>query len=558
MSGLLIVPSARLIPAELQGDFGQIPSCMIPFGGAPALQQILTAVAGSDTRVLVAGHENIAWIESFLAHSPQSAVRVLDVGQTRSLGETLLSALRSEANLDCSLIVNFGDTVVPGELPTGDSFVFACPDELFRWTTFRLAATGYIEQIVDRGLEKNDEADRRVFVGVFSFQDAKRFAKCLADALATPSPELDSFYRAVLAYYNSADFPPVARQVDLWIDLGHLDTYYASRRLHAMGARSFNTVLVDPFRSILTKKSRNEAKFADEIQWYTRLPPALGYLAPRVFSHSVVPGEMSIDLEFYGYPPLSEVFLFSRLDLAEWRAIFGRLGLVLEDMARYQTGPGDRERIRPSLRSMYLDKTLERLQEVMGLQVDPAILNGPLEVNGKLCVPLRDLLQALPDLLEASGLQDAAHFSVIHGDFCLSNILFDRRSRTVRLVDPRGRFGEFDIYGDPRYDLAKLSHCFNGGYDFLVQGLFSLESTSPGVYRLTEFANALHHQIRDAFNAQFLPSPVLYNQVRLIESLLFLSMVPLHADRPLSQQAFLLRGLQTATPYFSHLHSSAR
>ena len=33
-------------------------------------------------------------------------------------------------------------------------------------------------------------------------------------------------------------------------------------------------------------------------------------------------------------------------------------------------------------------------------------------------------------------------------------------------------------------------------------------------------------------------------QVKLIESLLFLSMVPLHADRFASQEAFLARGLE--------------
>ncbi len=556
MSGLLVVPSARLIPAELQGDFGQIPSCMIPFGGAPALQQILSGVQGTAMRVLVAGHENVSWIESFLVHAPRDEVRSVDVGATRSLGETLHRALRSEAHLDGPLMVNFGDTVIRGGLPEGDAFVFACPDELFRWTTFRLSADGYLDQILDRGVEKEDLVDGRVFVGVFSFADGRRFADCLAAALAAPSPDLDPFYRAVLAYYNSADTPPVAKEVEQWIDLGHLDTYYASRRVYAMGQRAFNAVSVDAFRSILTKRSQNEAKFADEIQWYTRIPAGLSYLAPRVFGWSVVPGQMYIDLEFYGYPPLSEVFLFSRLDLAEWRAIFSRLGQVRDDMDRYRADDADPARIAAALRTMYLQKTLERLKDVTQLGLDPAMLDGPLTVNGKPCVPLRRLIAELPALLAREGLQEAPHFSVIHGDFCLSNILFDRRSRTVRLVDPRGSFGDFDVYGDPRYDLAKLSHCFNGGYDFLVQGLFALESPEPGAYTLHEFTNERHRLVRDAFNAFFLSAPIVRQQVRLIEALLFLSMVPLHDDRPLSQRAFLLRGLETATAYFAEFRAT--
>jgi hypothetical protein len=556
MSGLLIVPSARLIPAELQGDFGQIPSCMIPFGGAPALQQILAGIHDSGMRAIVAGHENQGFIDEFLSHFSNGAVQSIDVGLTQSLGETIFRVLESESSLEGSLLVNFGDTILRGGPLEGDAFAFARPEELFRWTTFRLRSDGYLDEILDKGVEKGDTSDGRVFVGGFSFREASRFAACLAAALSDPPIALDPFYVAVLSYYNSAELPPAAKEVDPWIDLGHLDTYYSSRRVHAMGQRAFNAVSVDAFRSILTKRSRNEAKFADEIQWYTRIPAGLSYLAPRVFGHSLEAGQMSIDLEFYGYPPLSDIFLFSRLDLTEWQSIFNRLGKVLEDMSQHKVTSVSPSRIASSLRCMYLEKTVERLQDVLGNGLDSSLLDGPLQVNGRNCIPLRQLLRELPDILSVAGLLEAPSFSVIHGDFCLSNILFDRRSRTIRLVDPRGRFGEFDVYGDPRYDLAKLSHCFNGGYDLLVHGLFSLDSRGRGEFHLAEFMNERHHLVQGAFNRLFLSNPIVRNQVRLIESLLFLSMVPLHSDRPRSQQAFLLRGLETATRCLSDLSHS--
>jgi hypothetical protein len=553
MSGLLIIPSARLIPAELQGDFGQIPSCMIPFGGAPALQKILNKALNVGMRVVVAAHENRVWIEEFLSHSPKGIVQAVDVGQTKSLGETIHHVLKS---LDCvqgPLIVNFGDTLVHGELPTGNAFYYACPDENFRWTTFILTPSGFLEQIIDKGVEKGDVIDNKVFVGVFSFDDANRFSICLESALSDSSMVLDPFYTAVMNYFNSAPAPPIATHIDLWIDLGHLDTYYDSRRIHAMGQRSFNAVSVDAFRGILTKRSKNETKFCDEIQWYSRIPEKLSYLAPRVFHYSIEPGRMSIDLEFYGYPPLSDIFLFSRLDLAEWRAIFLRLSMVIKDMGQYYTSESDRPRLSKSLHAMYLEKTMRRVREMMKLDLDPALVDGPLLVNGKPCITLRQFIKFLPEWLKTEGILDAHQFSVIHGDFCLSNILFDRRNRTVRLVDPRGRFGDFDIFGDPRYDLAKLSHCFNGGYDFLVHGLFSLESPEPGVYYLAEFMNNRHCLVRESFNKIFLNDIGTYRQIRIIESLLFLSMVPLHADRPLSQKAFLIRGLETATRFMQNV-----
>jgi len=66
-----------------------------------------------------------------------------------------------------------------------------------------------------------------------------------------------------------------------------------------------------------------------------------------------------------------------------------------------------------------------------------------------------------------------------------------------------------------------------------------------GAVECTPFRRPGHEQTRHMFNRWLeqregggLPL------VHLIESLLFLSMVPLHADRPRSQLAFLTRGLE--------------
>lgn len=547
MNGILIIPSARLIPAELQGDFGQIPSCMIPFGGAPALSRIIIAAKRQGLRVIIAGHEQIGWIEEFLTHAPDEDVKVFDVGLTHSLGETVLRALELSpwGGVPGRVVVNFGDTLVTDEFLQEDGFFFARPEETYRWTTFSLKEDGRFSDILDKGFEKADTAEAQIFVGVFTFVDGNRLQASLTRAVADDSLNLDPFYAAVRAYYNEAAALPAAREAEKWIDLGHLDTYFASRRLFAMGERAFNSVKVDALRGTLTKRSRNEAKFKDEVQWYLRIPACLSYLAPRVFQHGLTPGDMFIEMEFYGYPPLSDVFLFSRLEIADWRAIFNRLGRIMEDMSQFRTRAGCEEKLQQSLQTMYVEKTVERLQEMYRLGLDQALFKGPLTINGRVCRPLDDIVPRLPKFLESFGLLDAQWFSIIHGDFCLSNILFDRRSRTIRLVDPRGRFGAFDVYGDPRYDLAKLSHCFNGNYDFLVHGLFALQNQAEGTYLLKEFANERHRHIAVEFNAQFLADSPTYRQVRLIESLLFLSMVPLHADRPRSQMAFLLRGLET-------------
>jgi len=65
-------------------------------------------------------------------------------------------------------------------------------------------------------------------------------------------------------------------------------------------------------------------------------------------------------------------------------------------------------------------------------------------------------------------------YSFIHGDLTMSNILIDQNEK-VYLIDPRGAFGNTKIYGDVRYDVAKLFYSIVGNFDSLNSGRFKYE-----------------------------------------------------------------------------------
>jgi hypothetical protein len=54
-------------------------------------------------------------------------------------------------------------------------------------------------------------------------------------------------------------------------------------------------------------------------------------------------------------------------------------------------------------------------------------------------------------------------YSLIHGDCQFSNILIDD-NYNIKFIDPRGYFGETDIFGMPEYDYAKVFFALSG-YD---------------------------------------------------------------------------------------------
>jgi hypothetical protein len=151
----------------------------------------------------------------------------------------------------------------------------------------------------------------------------------------------------------------------------------------------------------------------------------------------------------------------------------------------------------------------------------------------------------LASFVERSGLLELEELTPIHGDFCFSNLLYDCKVRLVKMIDPRGEFGVPGIFGDRRYDLAKLAHSYAGGYDFIVADQFSVELEAAGRLRLSIQNNDYYtSRVRSIFEAVLLPDSALRRQVNALQALLFLSMLPLHVDKPRRQLAMLTTGLE--------------
>jgi hypothetical protein len=117
----------------------------------------------------------------------------------------------------------------------------------------------------------------------------------------------------------------------------------------------------------------------------------------------------------------------------------------------------------------------------------------------------------------------------------------------LRVIDPRGLpfEGDASIYGDARYDLAKLAHSVIGRYDFLVCGRYRLERSAERDFELYLPDDAFIREAelefrRTAFAGRHTDDPA----VAALTAMLFLSMLPLHADDPARQAALLANGLR--------------
>ncbi len=112
----------------------------------------------------------------------------------------------------------------------------------------------------------------------------------------------------------------------------------------------------------------------------------------------------------------------------------------------------------------------------------------------------------------------------------------------MKLIDPKGALTEAELWTNPYYDIAKLSHSVCGRYDFFNNGIYDIHIDEQFGYRLEiPFDNAKYVSV---FRQKVAANGLDYLTVRIYEASLFLSMLPLHIDNPHKVFAFILNAKQ--------------
>lgn len=128
-----------------------------------------------------------------------------------------------------------------------------------------------------------------------------------------------------------------------------------------------------------------------------------------------------------------------------------------------------------SIKEAYFNKTMNRLAKIEDLV--PFAREKTIKINGKVCRNVFFYKRELEKKLEQLKCES---FSFIHGDCTFSNLMIRENGDPV-LIDPRGYFGYTQMYGDTRYDWAKLYYSVVGNYDMFNLKKFELNLADDGV-----------------------------------------------------------------------------
>lgn len=513
---MFLIMSASYIGQELQSEFGKIPPSFLPLGNRRLFQHQIKLVPKGVTVYLSipesysVSKTDAQWLES-------NKVSLIRVPDNISLGASLIAALNlSEHDLDSPIHVLFGDTLLT-ELPEGEDLV--CVSEVKNSYNWAVVTDDMMDWLKDSD-NKIESNTHNIVNGYFRFSEPRQLMRSITQSNW-------KFIDGLNRYHSKVGLTTVFS--DKWLDFGHVNSYYRSKA-NFTTQRAFNELKITS--DWVEKSSSKNIKIAAEANWFAQLPYSLRGYIPQYLGSCEKDDRITYRLEYLHQTALNELYVFSELPVNIWEQILkGCVGFL--KACEQEIAPGNAHV--SNLNELFGDKTVTRLKEYCA--INSISMTDKWQLNTEIPTSLEDIL--IDSKMYLPKDTNNWSYSVLHGDFCFSNILYDFRSNRVKTIDPRGTTheGVITLYGDIRYDIAKLSHSIIGMYDWIIAGYYDVNIANSNInFRIEE--NQLHKTIQQRF-IDIIQREFSINAVTLMsmQIQLFLSMLPLHSDDKSRQKA---------------------
>lgn len=533
---ILIIPSAKIINEELQSRYGKIVPILIPLENGIVLDKLYKEYENYYDEIIITLYEEIENTLKIinLKNYPKLKIKILskldDIGN--GIREVLKN-LKNRGNIS-NLSINFGDIYIENlnKYLNRNILCYSKNSEIDRWAYFtKENNTLVITQ--EKTKETTINQRKNILIGFFNITSVEKFYSIISKK---EKGEKDTLYQS-LEEYNSYNGLECILENN-WNDFGHLDNFLQVQKI--VETRFFNEINIDKDKNILTKKSQEKEKLINEIRWFLTLPNNLQWITPRIYSYSLEWEQPEVSMEYYSYPTLHHLYLYGNHTIDKWKKVFKKLFFVHDEMRKYNLKINKQD-VEKALNNIYINKTIERLGKLMQDKNFSKYFEEEFYINNIKIENLNKLKDLVIKLVEKLEINKKEELNIIHGDYFFANMLYDPTADIIKLIDPRGDFGGYGIYGDPNYDLAKLAHSVDGKYDFIVEDLFELEELDKGFNYKIVYSEK-YDEIKELFYSHFDKKVRL--KIKFIQSLLFLSMIPLHKDKPKRQKVMLGVGVR--------------
>ena len=537
--------TVAIIPAAGRGQrmlsmTDNCPKSMLPVGNKPLISYHLDKLIEkniNDVYIVVGYKKEVLINYVTMMYSNKLNVRFVEQKELLGLGHALKTAVDeiNENEFD-SLFIMLGDIIVQDDsifsmIESNTSFVaYKEVTDYSRWCLLEMDNDNIITGFLDKPDEEPDE--KNAVIGIYYFNNFNIFKLALNNIIEKNIRIKNEFQisSAMLEYIYQYNQQLIGLKCIEWFDFGEIETYNESKK-HFNITRYFNNIKYA--NNSIIKTSSNYNKIQKEILWYMALPNSLLTYAPRLLNYSLIDSNVYYELEYTNGSSLQELFIYNYLSCEDWSKI---LKLIDDVICKFKF-VSDRHdsNLYEFLNKNYHDrhsKILSQHNYILKQAIDDT--DEYVSINDKLYRTYSQLTQYIEYKLKSFNNDTSKYSLIIHGDLVFSNILYEIGNNQIKLIDPRGDFNGDIIYGDIRYDIAKLCQCIIGKYDYIVNDLVDLTFDTEDVYKF-KFKYSIYN-----FNESCDITPLFIKMVEkydcklsdilFITAIQFFTMIPLHAD----------------------------
>lgn len=512
---MILITSAAYVAPGLSAEFGNLPPTMLPVQNRRLYWHQLTIFEKLKEDVIVSLPKDFQ-IDRYDAEILRNYnVRVVYVPNKLSLGASIVYVLNVLGRTNEPLRILHGDTLIKDFPSDYDVMSISRAEDNYTWAQV-------------------DDSDKgMVLAGYFSFSSQ-------TDIIRNITENDNSFVDGVNAYIKEHNAN--LRPVNDWLDFGLANSYYRSKSKMTT-QRIFNGLRIDKYS--VTKSSRDINKIMAEANWLENIPTRMKHYVPALWHKKRGTDFGEYTIEYFYLSSLADIFVFGRNPFYILKEIINSCIQFLNE--ENEIKPIDAENLAEKSMGLYRPKTIKRLKE---FSIEKGVdLNRKWIINDIEVPSINDIVNNISTDLD-KPIPKFIH--LMHGDFCFSNILYDFKSQSIKVLDPRGidMEGNMSIYGDIRYDVAKFAHSVLGLYDFIIGGYFNCKRNDDYNLSLSFSLNDDMKKVQDYFRNEKIGGYTLEElSTYPILIHLFLSMIPLHSDHPERQQAMLANAFRLYAEY---------
>lgn len=356
-------------------------------------------------------------------------------------------------------------------------------------------------------------------------------------AVAAMFPSVDSyinFCKSIMSGQKAWDIVRTMKEsfeIEGLVDIGKIGNFIQCITGN-FDSRYFNSLKGNEYT--LVKSSFNKEKIKAEYSFYHLLPEDMKFWFIMPFNFQENENSASYTMERLHMTDLAIKWVHGSMDESEFEELMDKYFYFFKCRHEKDCTEAEYKKIADSL---YIDKINERIADLKRLEKFKKI-DTLLEVSDDTKIDaLVDKYFDLKNKIEAK-VNYQNKLVIGHGDPCFANALYNKSTKTLKFIDPKGSLTEEGLWTNPYYDVAKLSHSVCGRYDFFNNALFDIKIDTDLIYNLEiPFDNSKYIEI---FKRKVEENGFDYLSVRIYEASLFISMLPLHIDNPHKVFGFIL------------------